>query len=69
LKKLAVVLGMVLFFSFMVSQEVYSDIGDSTKEQKQFVAALFLVGFVGIFGFFIYLRKSHQSNNLSNHEN
>jgi len=69
LKELTVVLGMVLFFSFVASQEVYSDIEDPTKEQKQYVAALFLVGFVGVFGLFIYLRKSHHSNNLSNHEN
>ena len=59
--------GMVVFLAIMViavilNQEAFADDYWLPKEQKQPAAAVFLLGFVGVYGMMIYLRKSQTMN-------
>jgi len=56
---LAIVSGMVL------SQEASADSDSPTKDEKQFMSGIFLVGFVGIYGGVIYLQKSREIKSAS----
>ncbi len=60
MKGIAVVLTLVIFSGFISGQEAFGFNDPGTKEDKEFVSGVFLIGFVGIYGGIIYLRKSSE---------
>lgn len=58
MKGIFVILALVMVSGIVLGQEVFADIEGPTKDEKQFVSGLYLVGFVGIYGGVIYYRKS-----------
>jgi len=45
---------------FFAGQEAFASSEPPTKDEKQFMSAVFLTGFVGIYAGIIYARKSSQ---------
>ena len=60
LKRIGILLALVVISGFFVGQEAFAFSEPPTKDEKQFMSALFLAGFVGIYGGVIYLRKSSE---------
>jgi hypothetical protein len=58
MKGIGVVLALVIISGFVSGQEVFGYAEPGTKEDKQFMSGVFLIGFVVIYGGVIYLRKS-----------
>ena len=49
---------LILFASFVINEKAFGFAEFPPKQQTQFIGSFALAGFVGIFGFIIYLRKS-----------
>lgn len=64
MKGLATVLALVIVSGFISGQEVFGFTDPGTKEDKEFMSGVFLIGFVVIYGGIIYLRKSSQMESL-----
>ena len=60
MKGLGIVMALVIISGFVAGQEVFGYVEPGTKEDKEFMSGIFLVGFVIIYGGVIYLRKSTQ---------
>lgn len=45
---------------FITGQEVFAYSEPPTKDEKQFMSALFLAGFVGIYAGIIYVKKASE---------
>ena len=60
MKRIGMLLALVVISGFMTGQEAFAFSEPPTKDEKQFMSALFLAGFVGIYGGVIYLRKSSE---------
>ena len=60
MKRIGIVLALIVISGFMAGQEAFAFSEPPTKDEKQFMSALFLAGFVGIYGGVIYLRKSSE---------
>ncbi len=45
---------------FFAGQEAFASSEPPTKDEKQFMSAVFLTGFIGIYAGIIYARKSTQ---------
>ena len=60
MKRIGIILALVVILGFITAQEAYAFSEPPTKEEKQFMSAVFLAGFVGIYGGVIYLRKSSE---------
>ena len=58
--RIGILLAFVVISGFIVGQEAFAFSDPPTKDEKQFMSALFLAGFVGIYGGVIYLRKSSE---------
>ena len=63
MKELVFVLVLILFN--MTTQEAYAELGSTSKELKQSVAGMYMIVFVIVFGLIIYLRKRHNTQNLT----
>ena len=60
LKRIGILLAIVVLSGFFAGQEAFAFSEPPTKDEKQFMSAVFLTGFVGIYGGVIYLRKSSE---------
>jgi len=60
MKGIGLVLALVIFSGFISGQEVFGLTDPGTKEDKEFMSGVFLIGFVVIYSGIIYLRKSSQ---------
>ena len=60
MKRIGILLALIVVSGFMAGQEAFAFSEPPTKDEKQFMSALFLAGFVGIYGGVIYLRKSSE---------
>ena len=60
MKRIGILLALVVISGFFVGQEAFAFTEPPTKDEKQFMSAIFLAGFVGIYGGVIYLRKSSE---------
>ena len=60
MKGIGIVLALIIFSGFISGQEVFGYVDPGTKEDKEFMSGVFLIGFVVIYGGIIYLRKSSE---------
>jgi len=60
LKGIGFVLAVVIISGFISGQEVFGYVDPGTKEDKEFMSGVFLIGFVVIYGGIIYMRKSSE---------
>lgn len=60
MKRIGIVFVLLIFSGFIVGQDAFAFSDPPTKDEKQLMSAVFLTGFVGIYGGIIYLRKSSQ---------
>jgi len=60
MKGIGLVLAVVIISGFISSQEVFGYVDPGTKEDKEFMSGVFLIGFVVIYGVIIYMRKSSE---------
>ena len=60
MKRIGIVLALIVISGLFAGQEAFAFSDPPTKDEKQFMSALFLAGFVGIYGGVIYLRKSSE---------
>jgi hypothetical protein len=66
-------MGFGILFTFMiiaglvVGQDAFAYTDTPTKETKQFMSGMFLVGFVGIYGGAIYLHKTSELKKVGTH--
>ena len=58
MKGISILVALTIVSGIVLSQEAFADSDPPTKDEKQFMAGLYLVGFVGIYGGVIYLHKS-----------
>ena len=58
MKGISILVALAIVSGIVLSQEAFADSDLPTKDEKQFMAGLYLVGFVGIYGGVIYLHKS-----------
>ena len=60
MKRIGILLALVVVSGFIAGEEAFAFSEPPTKDEKQFMSALFLTGFVGIYAIVIYLRKSSE---------
>ena len=60
MKGIGIILLFIITISFVTDQEIWAFSEPPTKDEKQFMSTLYLIGFVGIYGGIIYLRKSYE---------
>ena len=60
MKRIGVLLAIVVISGFIAGEEAFAFSEPPTKDEKQLMSILFLVGFVGIYTGTIYVRKSSQ---------
>ena len=60
MKGIGILIALAIVSGIILTQEAFADSDPPTKDEKQFMSALFLVGFVGVYGGVIYLRKSRE---------
>ena len=60
MKGIGVLLTLVIISGFISGQEAFGYVEPGTKEDKEFMSGVFLIGFVGIYGGIIYLHKSSE---------
>jgi len=60
MKRIGILLALVIISGFIAGQEAFAYSESPTKDEKQFMSAVFLTGFVGIYAGIIYARKSSQ---------
>jgi len=58
MKGISILVALAIVSGIVLSQEAFADSEPPTKDEKQFMAGLYLIGFVGIYGGVIYLHKS-----------
>ena len=58
MKGISILVALAIVSGIVLSQEAFADSDPPTKDEKQFMAGLYLVGFVGIYSGVIYLHKS-----------
>ena len=63
-KGIGVVLALIIVSGFISGQEVFGYVEPGTKEDKEFMSGIFLIGFVVIYGGIIYMRKSSQNKSI-----
>ena len=56
--RIGILLALVVISGFVAGQEAFAFSDPPTKDEKQFMSAMFLAGFVGIYAGIIYVRKS-----------
>lgn len=58
MKRIGILLALVVISGFIAGQEAFAFSESPTKDEKQFISAVFLTGFVGIYAGIIYVRKA-----------
>ncbi len=66
MKGIGIVFALILISGFISGQEVFGYVEPGTKEDKELMSGVFLIGFVAIYGGIIYMRKSSQINFVQN---
>ena len=64
MKGIGVVLALIIVSGFFSGQEVFGYVEPGTKEDKEFMSGIFLIGFVVIYGGIIYMRKSSEIKSI-----
>ena len=65
MKGIAILVALAIVSVIVLSQEAFADSDPPTKDEKQFMSGIFLLGFVGIYGGVIYLHKSREIKSMS----
>ena len=65
MKGIAILVALAIVSVIVISQEAFADSDPPTKDEKQFMSGIFLLGFVGIYGGVIYLHKSREIKSMS----
>jgi hypothetical protein len=60
MKRIGILLALVVVSGIIAGEEAFAFSEPPTKDEKQFMSAVFLTGFVGIYAIVIYLRKSSE---------
>ena len=60
MKGIGIVLVLVIFSGFVSGQEVFGFTEPGTKDEKQVMSGVFLIGFVVVYGGIIYMKKSSE---------
>ena len=60
MKRIGILLAFVVISGFIAGQEAFAFSEPPSKDEKQFMSALFLTGFVVIYAGIIYARKSSE---------
>lgn len=60
MKRIGILLALIVVSGFIAGEEAFAFSEPPTKDEKQFMSAVFLTGFVGIYAIVIYLRKSSE---------
>ena len=58
MKRIGILVAIIVISGFIAGQEAFAFSEPPTKDEKQFMSAVFLAGFVGIYAVIIYVRKS-----------
>ena len=58
MKGINILIALVIVSGIVISQEAFADSDSPTKDEKQFMSGIYLIGFVVIYGGVIYVRKS-----------
>lgn len=58
MKRIGILIAIIVISGFIAGQEAFAFSEPPTKDEKQFMSAVFLAGFVGIYAGVIYVRKS-----------
>lgn len=69
MKGIGIVLALVLFSGFISGQEVFGFTEPGSKEDKEFMSGVFLIGFVVIYGGIIYMRKASEIKSIQSKNN
>lgn len=64
MKGIGVVLALVIFSGFISGQEVFGFSDPGTKDEKQVMSGVFLIGFVAVYGGIIYMTKSSEIKSI-----
>jgi hypothetical protein len=64
IKGMGIFLVLIIFSGFISSQEVFGFTEPGTKEEKQLMSGVFLIGFVVVYGGIIYLNKSSEIKSI-----
>ena len=64
MKGIGVVVALIIISGFISGQEVFGYNEPGTKENKQFMSGVFLIGFVAIYGGIIYMGKSSEIKSI-----
>ena len=64
MKGIGVVFAIIIISGFISGQEVFGFNDPGTKEGKEFMSGVFLIGFVAIYSGVIYLRKSAEIKSI-----
>jgi len=64
MKGIGVVVALIIISGFISGQEVFGYNEPGTKEDKQFMSGVFLIGFVAIYGGIIYMSKSSEIKSI-----
>jgi len=64
MKGIGVVVALIIISGFISGQEVFGYNEPGTKEDKQFMSGVFLIGFVAIYGGIIYMAKSSEIKSI-----
>ena len=60
MKRIGILLAFVVISGFIAGQEAFAFTEPPSKDEKQFMSAVFLTGFVVIYAGIIYARKSSE---------
>lgn len=60
MRRIGILLALIVVSGFIAGEEAFAFSEPPTKDEKQFMSAVFLTGFVGIYAIVIYLRKSSE---------
>jgi hypothetical protein len=58
MKRIGILLAIIVISGVIAGQEAFAFSEPPTKNEKQYMSAVFLTGFVGIYAGIIYARKS-----------
>jgi hypothetical protein len=64
MKGIGVVVALIIISGFISGQEVFGYNEPGTKDDKQFMSGVFLIGFVAIYGGIIYMGKSSEIKSI-----
>ena len=64
MKGINILIALVIVSGIVLSQEAFAESDPPTKDEKQFISGIYLIGFVVIYGGVIYVRKSMEIKSI-----